>query len=137
MKEFNGYAGTILEVNLSEDRITKTPVEDKLVKNFIGGIGFSTKLLYDRMESGVDALSPGNVFVIGSGPLAGTLAPTATRAEIDLQASGSPGNRCVKISCAMVATSPAAAAAQKEERRCNRRATEPMGIRVTIQPSRT
>jgi len=82
MKDFFGYAGTILEVNLSDGKIQKTPLEDALAGKFIGGIGISTKLLYDRIKPGADPLSEDNVLVMGSSPLNGTFAPTAARAEI-------------------------------------------------------
>jgi aldehyde:ferredoxin oxidoreductase len=77
-----GYAGTILEVDLSNKRIEKIPLDETLAMNFIGGIGISTKLFYDRMDRDVDPLSPENVFVLGSGALGGTLAPTSARAEV-------------------------------------------------------
>ena len=82
MKDYYGYAGNILEVDLSNHSIKKTPLDETLVRDFIGGVGISTKLLYDRMKPGVDSLSSENVLVIGSGSLGGTLAPTATRAEV-------------------------------------------------------
>lgn len=82
MKDYYGYAGNILEVNLSDYNIKKTSLDETLVRDFIGGVGINTKLLYDRIEPGADPLSPENVLVIGSGALSGTLAPTATRAEI-------------------------------------------------------
>ncbi|MFC1895373.1 aldehyde ferredoxin oxidoreductase N-terminal domain-containing protein, partial [Thermodesulfobacteriota bacterium] len=78
----SGYAGQILEVDLSQKSVEKTPLDEALARDFIGGIGISTKLLYDRIDPGIDPLSPGNVFVIGSGSLGGTLAPTSARAEI-------------------------------------------------------
>ena len=82
MTENYGYAGTILEVNLSDRSVNKIPLDETLARNFVGGIGISTKLFYDRIEPGVDPLGPGNVLVIGSGSLGGTLAPTSARAEI-------------------------------------------------------
>ena len=78
----SGYAGQILEVDLSQKNVKKMPLDEALARDFIGGIGISTKLLYDHIEPGTDPLSPGNVFVIGSGSLGGTLAPTSARAEI-------------------------------------------------------
>jgi len=82
MKDFYGYAGALLEVNLSEGIIRKTPLDEEMARNYIGGVGFSTRVFYDLIEPGVDPLSPGNVLAVGSGPLSGTLAPTSARAEI-------------------------------------------------------
>lgn len=69
MKDFYGYVGTLLEVNLSKGTIKKTPLDEDMAKNFIGGVGFSSKIVYDLIEPGVDPLAPGNVFAIGSGPV--------------------------------------------------------------------
>lgn len=82
MNDFYGYVGTFLEVNLSKGTIKKTPLDEDMARNFIGGVGFSSKIVYDLIEPGVDPLAPGNVFAIGSGPLSGTLAPTSGRAEV-------------------------------------------------------
>ena len=80
--KYYGYAGKILEINLSDKTIEKIPLDPQLAADFIGGIGISTKLLYDHIEPGIDPLSPGNVIIVGSGALGGTLAPTSARAEI-------------------------------------------------------
>ncbi|MFC1858981.1 aldehyde ferredoxin oxidoreductase family protein [Thermodesulfobacteriota bacterium] len=77
-----GYAGTILKVNLSNKSIDMIALDESLANNFVGGIGISTKLFYDSMKPGIDPLSPENVFIIGSGALGGTLAPTSARAEV-------------------------------------------------------
>jgi aldehyde:ferredoxin oxidoreductase len=45
----NGYAGSILRVNLSSGEVKKEPLPDELVDNYIGGRGFVAKLLYDEL----------------------------------------------------------------------------------------
>jgi aldehyde:ferredoxin oxidoreductase len=77
--EFKGYAGSVLWVNLSTGTITKEPLDPEIVRRFIGGFGFTNKLAYDLIDPEVDALSPENVVIIGSGALSGTLAPGSTK----------------------------------------------------------
>ena len=82
MKEYFGYAGTILEINLSSRKINKIPLDEKMARDFLGGVGISTKLLYERIDPAVDPYAPGNVWILGSGALGGTLAPTSGRTEV-------------------------------------------------------
>lgn len=82
MEESYGYAGAILEIDLSNRKINKIPLDEKIARDFVGGVGISTKLFYDRIDPAVDPLAPGNVWVLGSGVLGGTVAPTSGRAEV-------------------------------------------------------
>ena len=41
----DGYAGAVLTVDLSDGRITKEPLRDDLVQDYIGGEGFGARLL--------------------------------------------------------------------------------------------
>jgi aldehyde:ferredoxin oxidoreductase len=73
--ELFGYAGKILHLNLSENRLQKMPLERSLTKEFLGGSGFATKFFIDLMDPHVEPLSPKNVIAIMTGPLTGTMAP--------------------------------------------------------------
>ena len=74
-----GYTGKFLWVNLSNGEIhTETPPED-LYRDFIGGYGVGAKVLYDRLEPGVDPLGPENILGFLTGPLTGSSAPSGTR----------------------------------------------------------
>jgi aldehyde:ferredoxin oxidoreductase len=58
-------------------RIEKT--SDAFAKTYLGERGFNSRRLWDLVEPEVDALSPENFFLIGVGPLCGTLAPASSR----------------------------------------------------------
>ena len=77
-----GYVGKILRVNLSNGKISKEPLLDFVVKNYIGGNGFSAYYLYRELEPGIDPLGSKNKIVIGTGPLTGTLWPSSGRFSI-------------------------------------------------------
>ncbi len=75
MKRMNGFAGNILRVNLTNEKITKEPLEKEIVKKFLGGVGYAAHLLWKELKPGTDPLSPDNKLIIATGPLTGTLCP--------------------------------------------------------------
>jgi len=79
MSKLDGYAGSILYVDLSKGEVEKKPLDLDLAKNYLGGLGASIKLAYDLLRPRTDPLSPENVVVIGAGPMVGTLAPGSSR----------------------------------------------------------
>ena len=68
-----GWAGRILEVDLSRGKVIKTSLPGDWVKRFLGGRGIQMKILFDRVKSGTDPFSPKNVLILGTGPLTGTM----------------------------------------------------------------
>ncbi|MFC2019370.1 aldehyde ferredoxin oxidoreductase family protein [Chloroflexota bacterium] len=79
MTEWYGWAGTILDVNLTTVEIKKTPLSKELAAKHIGGGGLAVKILYDELEPGTDPLGPDNILMITQGPLSGTTAPSCGR----------------------------------------------------------
>lgn len=71
------YGGSILRINVSDGTTSKTPLEAKLARDFVGGRGFAAKLLFDEVPSSADPLGPHNKLVMASGPLSGLLVPAA------------------------------------------------------------
>ncbi len=77
-----GYAGKILNVDLSTGGITRQPLDMDLARKFIGGMGLAAKILYDEIGPQIDPLSPENIIIFSAGPLAGTEAPCSGRTEV-------------------------------------------------------
>jgi putrescine aminotransferase len=75
----NLYAGQIAHVDLTAGEIEPKPIRQEWLKDYIGGWGLATRYFYDLVDPKVDPLSPDNAVVIMTGPLGGTLAPTASR----------------------------------------------------------
>jgi len=69
--------GRILHVDLSTGKSETEPLREELAKKYIGGIGLGMRLLLDNSKPGTDPLSPENPLVLTTGPLSGTMAPTA------------------------------------------------------------
>lgn len=77
----HGY-GKILEVDLSTGNVVKRDTDLAFAREFVGGMGFGCKILYDEVGPGVDPLGPDNIIVFANGPLTGTSAPCGGRTEI-------------------------------------------------------
>jgi aldehyde:ferredoxin oxidoreductase len=74
-----GYMGKILWVNLSTGEIKVEEPEESLYRDFIGGSGIGSRLLYSRQKGGVDPLGPENTLGLITGPLTGTPHIVGTR----------------------------------------------------------
>lgn len=71
------YAGRILRVNLSNGKVETEPLREELAKQYIGGIGLGIRLLMDNSKPNTEPLSPENPLIFVTGPLSGTMGPTA------------------------------------------------------------
>jgi aldehyde:ferredoxin oxidoreductase len=75
-----GYVGRILYVDLSRAKVTKNPLDLRMVRKFIGGRGLGIRVLYEELKSkDIDPYSPENLLIFATGPLTGTIAPSAGR----------------------------------------------------------
>lgn len=74
---FYGYAGYTLRINLDTQLIDKEPLNPEWVEDYIGGRGFTAKILYDENPPGVDPFDPENRFIIAMGPLSGLFLPAS------------------------------------------------------------
>ena len=74
-----GYAGKLLRVNLSTGTVADEPLPLPVVKDFIGGLGFGIKYLYDELAPHVDPLGEHNKLMLVPGVLAGTQAQGVAR----------------------------------------------------------
>jgi len=71
------YAGRILRIDLSTGKVDTEPLKEKMAKQFIGGIGLGFRLLMDNSKPGTDPFDSGNPLIFITGPLSGTMGPTA------------------------------------------------------------
>ncbi|UCE95466.1 MAG: aldehyde ferredoxin oxidoreductase family protein [Candidatus Bathyarchaeota archaeon] len=71
------YAGRILRVDLSSGKAETEPLTEEMAKKYIGGIGLGIRLLMDNSKPGSDAFDPDNPLIFVTGPLSGTMGPTA------------------------------------------------------------
>jgi len=74
-----GYAGKILEVNLSKDKVSETTIDEKALKQYVGGRGLAAKILWDRLGKkwrNINPLGPKNLLLALTGPVTGYLVGT-------------------------------------------------------------
>jgi aldehyde:ferredoxin oxidoreductase len=73
-----GYVGKILEVDLTSQKIQKTSTEKYFsVDLFVGGKGLGSLVLWRELKPHTEPFSPENLLVFSTGPLTGTLCPSA------------------------------------------------------------
>ena len=69
-----GYAGKFLEVDLSADKIKELTFDESILRQYVGGRGLATKILWDRLGERwetIDPLGPENILLVLTGPLTG------------------------------------------------------------------
>ncbi|MFX0021915.1 MAG: aldehyde ferredoxin oxidoreductase N-terminal domain-containing protein [Candidatus Hermodarchaeota archaeon] len=79
MKEWKGYTGSVINIDLSTNNIHISNLNLHTINRFIGGIGINTKIASDLIKPKMDPLSPENPIIIGAGPLVGTITPGSSR----------------------------------------------------------
>ena len=69
----DGYQ-KMIRINLTNGKISVKEIDKKFAREYIGGRGFTAKILYDEVRN-VDPLGPDNKVSVASGPLSGLFAP--------------------------------------------------------------
>lgn len=77
-----GYAGKLLNVNLTTGEIADEVPDDALLRDYMGGYGVGARLLYDRIPARADPLGPENILGFLTGPLTGTDAIEGNRFQV-------------------------------------------------------
>ena len=76
------YAGKILHVDLSAEKVWEEKLSPERVKKLLGGRGVNAALLFELTKPGIDPLGEENVLIFGTGALSGTFAPSSGRMTI-------------------------------------------------------
>ncbi len=79
--EIFGWCGKILNVDLSNSRITELETMD-YADRFLGGRGIATRIYWETVRPDVGAFDPENRLIMMSGPLGATGAQGASRFEV-------------------------------------------------------
>ena len=74
-----GYHDRIARVDLTTGQVTYLALEERVLRQYLGGTGLALRLLYDETGAEVDPLGPGNLLAFMVGPFAGTRVPTSDR----------------------------------------------------------
>jgi len=87
-----GWSGTIVDVDLSSGAISTTQIDSDLssgaisrrdtlayTRDYVGGRALAARLAWEEIAAGCAPYDPENRIILTTGPLTGTLAPTAGR----------------------------------------------------------
>lgn len=74
-----GWIGKILRIDLTEHSYEVEDLDEDLARDYIGGRGLATKILYDEIDPKIDAFDPDNKLIFATGPLTGTGAVGSSR----------------------------------------------------------
>jgi len=77
-----GFEGNIAQIDLSARKIKTRSIPPEVIEDFIGGSGLTARLLYDRLDQDVDPLGPENPLLFMTGPMVGTVMPSAGRCSL-------------------------------------------------------
>ncbi|MCJ7651528.1 MAG: aldehyde ferredoxin oxidoreductase, partial [Candidatus Lokiarchaeota archaeon] len=75
----NGYMGKILWIDLSTEKFEEEELSEEIYRQYLGGYGLATKLIYENMPAKTDPMSPDAIFGFFPGLLTGTVAPLSGR----------------------------------------------------------
>ncbi|MHA2049808.1 MAG: aldehyde ferredoxin oxidoreductase N-terminal domain-containing protein [Promethearchaeota archaeon] len=100
MKDWYGYTGKILKVDLTNDKIKVKNERKEDLRLFIGGMGMNCKLGAEILKPNLDPFSEENVIILGAGPLVGTITPGSSRTVglSKFPATGAIANSCGSMS---------------------------------------
>ena len=67
-----GYHGKVLRIDLSSRSYELQELPERALRDFIGGVGLATRLLYEHTPAGCEPLSPDNPLIFATSPLVDT-----------------------------------------------------------------
>ncbi len=77
-----GWNYKILDINLTTETISETPLNPEMARLFLGGRGLGARLLWDLVRPEVEPLSPENVLIFATGPLTASGFQTSNRFSV-------------------------------------------------------
>lgn len=77
-----GHWKQLLTVDLDRGDVETREISRSVRRAYLGGAGFTTRLLYDEVGPDVDPLDPGNVLAIAPGLLVGPSVPTGSKTTV-------------------------------------------------------
>ncbi len=75
----DGFGGNSIRINLKSKNVQRIPLDARFAREWLGGRGFISKILYDEVPRSADPLGPENKLIVTPGVLSGHLAPTGSK----------------------------------------------------------
>jgi aldehyde:ferredoxin oxidoreductase len=67
-----GYSGKILRVDLTNGAVRDESLPNQLIEQYVGGVGFGAKYLYEENPEGIHWSDPENRLILANGPFSNT-----------------------------------------------------------------
>ena len=90
-EKIKGYIGKQLRISLNDKSYKAEKINTQVLKDYLGGVGYGAKILYEELEKGIDPLSPDNKIIFATGPLTSYRVPGGGSIEICFK---SPLTKC-------------------------------------------
>jgi aldehyde:ferredoxin oxidoreductase len=75
----HGFMGKVLWVDLAKQQLKDEPLDEKTMRDFLGGYGLGARILFSRQKAGVDPLGSEAILGLVTGVLTGTDAMGGSR----------------------------------------------------------
>ena len=82
MNNILNYSSNQLRISLSDASFKLEKIPEKVLQNYLGGVGYAAKVLYEELNEGIDPLSPENKLIFATGPLTSYQVPGGGSIEI-------------------------------------------------------
>jgi aldehyde:ferredoxin oxidoreductase len=73
--KIGGYAGKLLRVDLSNERLSEVFYDEAFLRKYVGGASLGVKIFYDEVSPTTTWFDPSNRIIFASGPIGGTNLP--------------------------------------------------------------
>jgi len=90
-EKIKGYVGKQLRISLNDKSYKTEKIDTQALKDYLGGVGYGAKILYEELEKGIDPLSPDNKIIFATGPLTSYRVPGGGSIEVCFK---SPLTKC-------------------------------------------
>ena len=80
--KFGGYAGKVIQIDLTTETVKEYPWTDRQRQLYLGGKIMANRILTDHLTGTETAFSEENWVILSTGPLTGTGAPGSIRFDI-------------------------------------------------------
>lgn len=81
-ERIKGYMGKQLRISLNDKSYKTEKINTQVLKDYLGGVGYAAKILFEELDKGIDPLSPDNKIIFATGPLTSYKVPGGGSIEV-------------------------------------------------------
>ncbi len=81
-EKIKGYKGKQLRISLKDKSYKAEKIDTQILKDYLGGVGYAAKILFEELDKGIDPLSPDNKIIFATGPLTSYKVPGGGSIEV-------------------------------------------------------